>query len=78
MIEQTVARRVALGHAVREARLARGLTQQDLAFAAGTRRSRISDLERASTKHPIARESRERVAELLELDSRVWDGDGER
>ena len=65
--------RKALGHAVRQARLDQGMTQSALAIAAGVRRSRIVELERASSKHPMAREARQRVLDILGLDAVVCD-----
>lgn len=73
MIEQTVTvtPRQALGHAVRQARLDQGMTQSALAIAAGVRRSRIVELERASGAFPMAREARQRVLDVLGLDAYV-------
>lgn len=73
MIEQTITPRKAFGHAVRAARLAQGMTQSALAIAAGVRRSRIVELERASGKFPMAREARQRVLDVLGLDAYVCD-----
>lgn len=70
-LDQTLTPRLALGHAVREARLAHGMTQSALAIAAGVRRSRISELERASSRFPMAREARQRVLDVLGLDAYV-------
>ena len=72
-IEQTVTPRTTFGHAVRQARLAQGMTQSALGIAAGVRRSRIVELERASSKHPMAHEARQRVLDVLGLDAYVCD-----
>jgi len=56
-----------LGENVRRLRLARGLSQEELAFRAGMKRSYLSDLERG-TRNPTVR-ALGRIAAALETEA---------
>jgi transcriptional regulator with XRE-family HTH domain len=56
-----------LGRNVREARKAKGMSQEELAFQAGMKRSYLSDLERG-TRNPTVR-ALGRLAEALSIEA---------
>lgn len=58
-----------LGQNVRRLRIERGLSQEELAFRAGMKRSYLSDMERG-TRNPTVR-ALGRIAEALEIAPQV-------
>ena len=62
-----------LGHLIREQRIAKGLTQADLARAAGVSRTLLSRLERGQAT-PVQTDKVDRLLQALGVNVRVIDG----